>query len=412
MDPFKFCQSKNEYFHEYFIRVQDYFDELETWGYYYGKWELCQCILEGMNSETQNLAEYMSNGRLPYMGLEECWDFLCFMSNQSVQVELATPKSEPIETSKTSLEAMIKDLTERINENMITERCQICSSSFHSTTSCPFDVREREGEVALGPYPLALNHYVHDDEESTAPESGYDDSLDFKCESSPLVLMEDNAEESSTVPEPIEVDELNVSFPVWDHEIEYSAALNEDEYFVENESFFGDDEVCPEFPCIPCTEFSFSITHNLLDENPNSELNGEFREFILGESGKFGEYLDPFEKYFEKLPFELNCYYYIPSHEDCAKTFDKLKRCMSAILFNFDLSLYYICFCEMCSKEFDRLLRALTMSDRIGWVKLMTLNKRFLGGNPSFSLKFSFVFLRIVLFSVCFCVFWFVFVFV
>ena len=70
MDPFKFCQSKNEYFHEYFIRVQDYFDELKTWGYYYGKWALCQCILEGMNSETQNLAE--CNGRLSYMRSGKC----------------------------------------------------------------------------------------------------------------------------------------------------------------------------------------------------------------------------------------------------------------------------------------------------------------------------------------------------
>ena len=214
-------------------------------------------------------------------------------------------------------------------------------------------------------YPLALNTYVHDDEESTTPESGYDDSLDFKCESSPIVSMEDNAEESSTVPEPTEVKELNSSFPVWDYEIEYSAALNEDEYFSENESSFGDDEVCPELPCIPYTEFSLSITPNLLDENPSSELNGEFREFILGKSGKIGEYSDPFGKYFEKLPLELNWFHHIPSHENCAHTFDKLKRFLNGILFTFNLSLCYLCFCEMCSQDYDRLLRALMMSDLV-----------------------------------------------
>jgi hypothetical protein len=340
MDSFNFFQLKDEYFHEYFIRAQDYFDELETWGYYYGKWALCRCIIQGMNPETRDLAEYMSNGSLSYMGLDECWDFFRFMSNQCMQVESTIPSPKPIETSINSLESMVRDIPERIAESRITEHCEACSSFAHSTSSCPFDVHEREVEVALELNPLVLNTYMHDEEESTTFESDYDDGLDVKCDSSPIISLEDNAEESITMPEPTKCKESN-------------------------ESFHNDDEVCLEPPCISHTELSFSLTPDLLDENPSPMLNEEsyYSEFIYNKSGKIGEYSNPFEVYFENLPLDLNWFHHIPSHEHFARTFDKLKRYLNAILFNFDLSLCYLCSCEMCSKKFDRLLRALTMSN-------------------------------------------------
>jgi hypothetical protein len=82
-------------------------------------------------------------------------------------------------------------------------------------------------------------------------------------------------------------------------------------------------------------------------------------EFICG---KVGEYSDPFSEYFEKVPPEFNWSQYLPSFDNCAELFDKLKRYLIAKLFNFDLSLYNICLYGLCSREFDRLLRALTMS--------------------------------------------------
>jgi hypothetical protein len=280
-------------------------------------------------------------------------------------VEPTIPSPTPVEASIDSFESIIRDLNKRITESRNTERCEVCSSYLHSTSSCPFDVHKREVEVALESNSLALNTYVHEEEESTAFESGYDDSLDVKCDSSPMILLEDNVEELITMPEPTEGKESNESFHRCDLEVEISTALNEDEYFSENDSFFGDDEVCPEPPCISHTEFSFSLTPDLLDGISSSKLNEEsyYSEFIYDKSGKIGEYSDPFEIYFENLPPELNLFSHIPSHNFHARRFDILKRCLNARLLGFDLSFYQNCFCGMCAEEFDRLLRALTMSD-------------------------------------------------
>ena len=108
-------QLQDEHFHEYFSRVQEYVFELGAWGYQYSDREVCNCIINGMNLETRELDDYMSNERLLYMDPVECWDFFYFMSHQSIQVESSSLMPQSVETFETSLEDMIKDLAERVS---------------------------------------------------------------------------------------------------------------------------------------------------------------------------------------------------------------------------------------------------------------------------------------------------------
>ena len=193
MALFECRQLQDEHFHEYFSRFQDYEFELGAWGYQYSDGEVCSCIINGMNLETRGLADYMSNGRLLYMEPVECWDFFCFMSHQSVQVESYSLMPQPVETFETSLEDMIRNLSVRMN-NVIKEHCELCSSNIHSTTSCPFELCERNGGITLESNNHETDTQIQVEEQSTTLDVGYEDDFDARCDFIPIIQVEQNIE--------------------------------------------------------------------------------------------------------------------------------------------------------------------------------------------------------------------------
>ena len=361
-------QWEDEHFHEYFSRFLQVVQEHDAWGYQYHKFELCKCIVEGMNPATFDLAMYMSKGRLWDMGSDECWDFFCFMSDECMQVE-SPPIPQPDETSYAYLESLVEDLANKVN-SLVVEHCERCDSSLHSTTTCPFYEYEKAGGITL--------------------ESN-DHELDVPNED--IIVMD----------EPLELNELDGSRG---DEMESSDALKEmgdlceDERFsyyeLEDERFFDDGledderneqdsviEVCPspmeppsmlstwesplsilDAPCKFFPNFSPFVIQDVHDEKPCLEPKVESRvyyEVAFEESAQ--KSFDPYYIYLEKPPPEQNWFQHIPSHESSASLFDRLKRFLNAILFIFKPSLGYLHLCEMCSQSFDRLLRALTMID-------------------------------------------------
>ena len=163
--------------------------KLGTWGYQPCERELCQCIIDGINLETRGLAYYMSNGTILYMAPVECWDFFCFMSHQSIHVESCSLMRQPVETFETSLEDMIRNLSVR-TDNVIMEHCELCSSNVHSTTSCPFELCERNGGITLESNNHETDTQMQVEEQSTTLDVGYEDDFDARYDFTPIIQVE------------------------------------------------------------------------------------------------------------------------------------------------------------------------------------------------------------------------------
>ena len=65
-------QFLDESFHAYYARLRDLMDEHATLGFYYIEQDLCMSLINGMNSETLDLAQQMCYGRLYCMDFSEC----------------------------------------------------------------------------------------------------------------------------------------------------------------------------------------------------------------------------------------------------------------------------------------------------------------------------------------------------
>jgi hypothetical protein len=289
---------------------------------------------------------------------------------------------------------MIRNLSEEM-DNMIKERCELCSSSFHSTISCPFELCERNGGATLESNNYESDTQMQVEEQSTTLDVGYKEDFDSRCDFTPTVQVEQNKEEPKEVPNdietPMELYEPKAVFPVWNDDFGYSGVLEED-YFDDHDSFFDDEEgnhdeenakddsamALPsmlesykssmlglETPCISFPTFSYPDVLNLHDEpSLEPEIGArEYSEYVFNKGGSLNNCFCSYCKYFKKPPLMLNLFEHIPFHENWTHKFDKLKRFLNGISFVSGLSLCYLCFYEISSQGFDRLLRALTMSD-------------------------------------------------
>ena len=140
------CQFLGESFHIYFGRFRNFVDEHAFQGMWYDEQQLCMSLINGMNPETLDLAQYMSNGRLFCMDFIECWNFLCYMNDQCFQVDSMSNASMPMNVSNMSLESMLMEMS-KFNE---IEPCMHCSSNFHATVSFPLIVLELEKPNDVG----------------------------------------------------------------------------------------------------------------------------------------------------------------------------------------------------------------------------------------------------------------------
>ena len=273
MALFECKQFQDEQFHWYFVRFQDYMDGLGAQGLHIDIGSFCMGIIEGMNHETLELAEYMSNGRILCMEPMECWDFLCYMGRQCLLVGSSSSILQPDEAS----------------------------------------------DVSRAP---ELDTQMHVEEQFPTHELGKDGDFDVPCDATHL---------EETIDEPCGV-------------------------YIAKEEVTELNEPIAFLPIANSSEEP-SLQHN--------EKSGDFSEFILIESDTSGKSFDSFHTYFEKPPLDSHWFEHMPSYENWAHRFDKLKRCLTDMLFKSNLFLCYLCFFKMSSQVFDRLLRALTMSEPV-----------------------------------------------
>ena len=109
-------QLPGENFYLYFIRLQEYINDVYSWGYQASIREVLLCIFDGMTPETRSLAERLSDGGLLDMGLSEMWEFFCYMDNHCAQNESLSPVSQIVETSVAPLEVIVENHIEKIEE--------------------------------------------------------------------------------------------------------------------------------------------------------------------------------------------------------------------------------------------------------------------------------------------------------
>ena len=133
-------QFQGECFHAYFLRFRELMDQHATMGFWYNEQQLCMSLIDGMNPETIDLAQYMSNRRLYCMDFSECWDFLCFMHDQCFQVDSISDFSMPLQVSYPSFESMSMDMP--CSDDI--PPCTLCSYDLHATNSCSFYMLEPE----------------------------------------------------------------------------------------------------------------------------------------------------------------------------------------------------------------------------------------------------------------------------
>ena len=112
---------------------------------------------------------------------------------------------------------------------------------------------------------------------------------------------------------------------------------------------------------ISCTKYPESIDKD--------EVESEFSQ-------------DPFKRYFDETPLEHRWTEYLPFPESCSNGFDDLRSIPLFISSRLGSSIYSTETHTDCAKTCDLLLRSLKLYEQLE-VKLMTLNKRFSGGNPS-----------------------------
>ena len=87
MARFSFPQYEGEQFHHYFSRFHEFVENMCSLGFSYYKWELSRVIIEGMNPESWDLANYYGNGMILDMDGDDCYDLFCYISSQSLQAQ-------------------------------------------------------------------------------------------------------------------------------------------------------------------------------------------------------------------------------------------------------------------------------------------------------------------------------------
>ena len=146
----------------------------------------------------------------------------------------------------------------------------------------------------------------------------------------------------------------NESLPPVSQIVETSVAPLE--VIVENHTEKVEEDYTPSDEIIPSSPIDELGTKPIVEATEQVKVVSCTRENI-------GEYIDPFDCYFDKPPVELNWWYYIPFVGSQAPEYNKSKRFLNVLLFSFNLFVCSACLFVSCAQEFDRLLRALTMSD-------------------------------------------------
>ena len=104
MTIFSFPQYEGEQFHTYFPRFQDYVEYLASCGYTFYYEGLGRVILEELNLESWNLANYMGNGQVLSIDDSYRWDFFFNMSTQCLQVEVEQRQESHARLESTMIE--------------------------------------------------------------------------------------------------------------------------------------------------------------------------------------------------------------------------------------------------------------------------------------------------------------------